>query len=176
MNATVAKECGSAFIKSRRPAGVVATGKHWPGLGAAFNVPLHDLCTIDEVPYMGAIAAGVDMVMASWAIYPTLDLNRPSGLSTKWMTPELRSRLGFEGVTITNALEAGALEAFGSNATRAILTVQAAMAITLASARDVSQGQSVFDGLLAAVNNGTISSNTFAESKKRVLHVRSLLY
>lgn len=61
-----------------------ATAKHFPGLGSAttsqntdlrpvtLNVPLSGLRARDEVPYAAAIAAGVKLIMASWAVYPAL--------------------------------------------------------------------------------------------------------
>lgn len=65
------------------------------------------------VPYPAAIAAGVGLVMTSWAVYPALDPGRPAGLSRTVIQGELRGRLGFRGVTITDAIEAGALRRFG---------------------------------------------------------------
>ena len=92
--ATVAA-CGKAFITAQQQAGVAATAKHFPGLGAAtatqntdngpvtLSVSLAGLRAIDEAPYPAAIAAGVKLVMASWAVYPALDARRPAGLS-RW--------------------------------------------------------------------------------------------
>ena len=70
------------------------------------NVSLSSLRAMDELPYQSAIAAGVKLVMASWAVYPALDARLPAGLSPAIIGGELRSRLGFGGVTITDALEA----------------------------------------------------------------------
>lgn len=187
MDPLIAKKCGSAFIDSQQANGVVATAKHFPGLGAAsadentdlgpvtLDVPLHQLRTIDEVPFRGAIASDVSMIMPSWAIYPALDADRPAGLSEKWIKSELRGRLGFGGVTISDALEAGALEAYGSNATRAVGAVQAGMDMALASVRDVSQGYSVLNAIVAAMKSGDIDRDDFAESTKRVLDLRQRL-
>ena len=187
MDPQVAEKCGSAFIKSQQDNGVVATSKHWPGLGAAsadentdlgpvtLNVPLHKLRTIDELPFQGAIAAGVAMIMPSWAVYPALDPNRPSGLSTKWIKSELRDRLGFRGVTISDAIEAGALESYGSNGTRGVLAVEAGMDIALASGRNVSQGAEIHHALISALKGGKLSKADFALSTKRVLQLRSML-
>jgi beta-glucosidase-like glycosyl hydrolase len=62
-----------------------------------------------------------------------------------WIQHELYGRLGFKGATITDGLEAGALEAFGNDSTRGLLTSKAGMDILLASARNVTQGESVVD-------------------------------
>jgi len=55
-----------------------------------------------------------DMIMTSWATYPALDPDLPSGLSPRIVRGELRGRLKFRGVTITDAIEAGALQNFGN--------------------------------------------------------------
>lgn len=52
---------------------------------------------VDERPYRAAIAAGVKLVMVSWAVYPALDPGRPAGLSPRVVRGELRQRLGFRG-------------------------------------------------------------------------------
>ena len=121
----VAATLGRAFITAQQRTGVAATAKHFPGLGSAardqdtdsgpvtLTVPLAMLRTVDEVPYPAAIAAGVKLVMVSWAIYPALDAKLPAGLSPAVIQRELRGRNGFTGVTITDALEAGALKPFG---------------------------------------------------------------
>ena len=44
-------------------------------------MPLDQLRDRDEAPYPAAIAAGVELIMVSWAIYPALDAARPAGLS-----------------------------------------------------------------------------------------------
>ncbi len=127
----VVSRLGANFVKAQQATGVAATVKHFPGLGAAtatqntdeqpvtLNVPLNQLRTIDEYPYRAAIAAGVKLVMVSWAIYPALDPKLPAGLSPTIVGGELRQRLGFTGVTITDALEAGALQPFGTIRNRA---------------------------------------------------------
>jgi beta-N-acetylhexosaminidase len=56
---------------------------------------------------VAAIAAGVKLIMVSWAVYPALDRARPAGLSSAVVQGELRGRLGYRGVSITDALEAG---------------------------------------------------------------------
>jgi beta-glucosidase-like glycosyl hydrolase len=96
--------CGPAFITSQHEAGIIATAKHFPGLGAAgktentdeepvtISLTLDELRSVDEIPYTKAIPAGVDMVMNSWALYPALDAKYPSGLSKAWIQDELRGR------------------------------------------------------------------------------------
>ncbi|KAJ5475197.1 secreted glycosyl hydrolase [Penicillium diatomitis] len=182
-NSELVATCGSAFITAQQVAGVIATAKHFPGLGAAGNLntdegpvtidlPLRELRAVDEAPYTNAIAAGVDMVMTSWAVYPALDATYPSGLSNAWVEGELRGRLGFRGVTITDALEAGALESFGDAGNRGLLASQAGMDVILASARDVAQGEAVVNALVSALDNGSLPRGKFTKATDRILALR----
>jgi len=185
--APVVTECGQAFITAQQQTGVAATAKHFPGLGSAtksqntddgpvtLNVSLSGLRGKDEVPYPAAIAAGLKIVMVSWAIYPALDPTYPAGLSTAWVQGELRGRLAFGGVTITDAIEAGALTSFGSYGARAVLAAQAGMDLLLCSAQDPAQGQAVTSALASALDGGQLNSAAFTASVERVTALRSSL-
>ena len=183
----VVAQLGTDFIDAQQGTGVAATAKHFPGLGAAttdqdtdtgpvtLNVSLQDLRAIDEFPYLSAIAAGVKLVMVSWAIYPALDPRRPAGLSPIVVKDELRSRLGFHGVTITDALEAGALQAYGTTANRAVRAAKAGMDLLLCASQNVSQGVSAVNALSNALQSGKLGSSAFMASVNRVTSLRSQL-
>jgi beta-N-acetylhexosaminidase len=86
---------------------------------------------------------------------------------------ELRGRLGFGGVTITDAIEAGALTAFGSYGQRAVLAAQAGMDLLLCSAQDPGQGQSVTSALASALESGQLGSAAFTAAVNRVSALRT---
>jgi len=188
MDPDVCAECGSAFVTVQQGLRVAATAKHFPGLGAAtksqntdlgpvtLNVPLADLRSIDEVPFRSAIRAGVQLVMTSWAVYPALDPKLPSGLSPTIVGGELRGRLKFRGVTITDALEAGAIKTFGTPAQCGVLAARAGMDLLLASARDVSEGQDTVTALAAALQSRKLDHGQFASALRRVLALRARLF
>ena len=183
----VCAACGVAMITAQQKLNIAATAKHFPGLGAAtvnqntdlgpvtLDVPLSDLRSIDELPFQSAIAAGVDMIMASWAIYPALDPNLPSGLSPTIIGRELRQRLGFRGVTITDALEAGAIAPFGTPAQGGVLAAKAGMDVLLCSGRDVSEGQDTVAAVAAALEDGTLNPGLAEVALLRVLALRDSL-
>jgi beta-N-acetylhexosaminidase len=184
MDPVVCGECGAASITAQQNLGVVTTAKHFPGLGAAttnentdvgpvvLDLPLSELRSIDELPFTYAINANVDMVMTSWGTYPALDPNLPSGLSPRIVRGELRGRLKFQGVTITDAIEAGALDAFGGTGERAVAAAAAGMDIILCSVRDVQQGQDAVDALQAAVADGQLDRGAQIHALQRVLALR----
>ena len=187
MNPAVVAELGARFIKAQQGVGVAATAKHFPGLGAAaqqqdtdlrpvtLNVPLATIRNTDELPYRAAIAAGVRLVMASWAVYPALDPGRPAGLSPAIVGGELRQRLGFQGVTITDALEAGALHAYGTFGNRGLLAAEAGMDLILCSQQNVSEGEQAAAGLADGYRDGQLPKAAFLAALQRVLALRASL-
>jgi beta-N-acetylhexosaminidase len=186
-NPAVVGELGAAFITAQQRAGVAATAKHFPGLGAAaqgqdtddipvtLKLPLATIRGTDELPYKAAIAAGVRLVMVSWAVYPALDPGRPAGLSATIVGGELRQRLGFKGVTITDALEAGALRAFGSYQNRALLAAEAGMDLILCSVQGVGEGEQATAGLEDGYTDGKLGKQGFTAALQRVLALRESL-
>ncbi|SFF79630.1 beta-N-acetylhexosaminidase [Actinacidiphila alni] len=178
---------GRAFIAAQQTNHVAATAKHFPGLGAAtagqntdlgpvtLTQSLATLRAVDEVPYRTAITAGVDLVMLSWAVYPALDASRPAGLSATIVQQELRGRLGFTGVTVTDALEAHAISASYSTAQRAVLAAGAGMDLLLCSARDTAQGDSAVTALANAYTGGQLAADAFNAAVQRVTSLRQTL-
>ena len=183
-NPLTVSQLGSAFIVAQQNTGVAATGKHFPGLGAApngantderpvtLNVSLTNLRAIDELPYAAAVQNGVKLVMMSWAVYPALDGNHPAGMSSAVVQNELRGRIGFKGVTITDALEAGALQAYGSAGNRALSAAEAGMDLLLCSSGDPAQGDAAAASLVAGVNSGKLSRSGFDAAWGRVNALR----
>ncbi|MQS17739.1 beta-N-acetylhexosaminidase [Streptomyces kaniharaensis] len=183
----VVGELGSAFLAAQQGLGVAATAKHFPGLGSAARdentderpvtlpVPLADLRARGEEPYRAAIAAGVRLVMASWAVYPALDPERPAGLSPTVVQGELRSRLGFRGVTVTDALEAGALAPYGDTGTRAVAAADAGMDLLLCSARDPQQAEDAAAAVAAALDSGRLDRAAFDAALARITALRASL-
>ena len=182
----VCGQCGFAFISAQQAQGVAAAAKHFPGLGSAtssqntdnkpvtLNASASTLRSVDQAPYEQAIAANVDMVMMSWAVYPALDASNPAGLSSKIISQELRGRLGFTGVTVTDSITAGALNAYGTPSQRSVLAAKAGMDLLLVCGGN-QNGTDVVNGLATALQNGTLSQSTFDAARNRVTALRNRL-
>jgi beta-N-acetylhexosaminidase len=183
----IVSSAAAAFVTAQQKGGVAATAKHFPGLGTApagadtdnvpvtLNEPLSQLRSVDELPYRSAISVGVDLIMVSWAVYPALDANRPAGLSSTIVQGELRQRLGYGGVTITDALEAGALKAYGGPGQRAVDAASAGMDVLLCSSGSVSQGEEATQALAAALGAGQLTRASFVAAVARIDALRSKL-
>lgn len=166
--------------------GIFTVAKKFPGLGAAaaddntdegpvtIDVDLDTLQTVDIWPFENMLSQQVGymikMIMPSWAVYPALDPERPAGLSEKIIKGELRERLKFEDVVISDSIEAGALEEFGDDAERAVLAMKAGVDIILASSGDVTQGEMICDAIIE-----NIDDDSDVDSAQRIGDVRELL-
>jgi beta-N-acetylhexosaminidase len=186
----VVAELGRAFIAAQQGDGVAATAKHFPGLGVAsqsqdtdlgpvtLNVPLSLLRAVDEAPYVSTIAAGVKLVMTSWATYPALDPHLPAGLSPAVIQGELRERLGFRGVTITDAIDAGALSAFGGVGRRSELAAAAGADLILCATTNPDDntpalGVAARDAIVSGLGRGQLSRTAAVQAAGRILALRA---
>jgi beta-N-acetylhexosaminidase len=120
-----------ASIRGMRAARVAATAKHFPGLGGS-QVNTDDApATIpgeidgDLVPFEAAIAARVQLVMLSHALYPALDADAIASQSRAITTGLLREQLGYDGVVVTDSMEAQAVLARSGVAEASVRSLRA---------------------------------------------------
>ncbi len=173
-------EIGVGFARGLAAGGVAATAKHFPGLGAArvntdnavqkIRLPAAKLRAADEAPYRAFIQAGGSMVMLSTAIYPALS-GRPAALSRAIATGELRERLGFQGVSITDALGSVSARAVGGPAKTGLAAARAGADLVLfTDLRDAARAQRA---LARGLRVGSVDRAEFEISASRVLALRS---
>ncbi len=108
-----------ASVRGLHDGGVAATAKHFPGLGGAVTNTDDGSATVDLLdgelerrdlpPFRAAIAADVPLIMLSHALYPATDRRRIASQSRAIATGLLRDELGFEGVAVTDSIEAQAV-------------------------------------------------------------------
>jgi len=170
------------FAAGLQSGGVAATAKHFPGLGAApentdfavqrIGLPKATLRDVDEAPYRAFAAAGGDLVMLSTAIYPALSPD-PAAFSRAIATGELRARLGFTGVSITDALDTVAVRAFGGPAKSGVAAARAGSDLLLFT--DLAPAEQAWRALVAKLRAGALARDEFEASAQRVLDLRRQL-
>src|SRR4051794_23759282 len=173
-------EIGGSFARGLAAGGVDATAKHFPGLGAArintdnavqkIRLPAAKLRAADEQPFASFTQAGGAMVMLSTAIYPALS-GKPAALSRPIATGELRDRLGFQGVSITDALGSVSATAVGGPAKTALAAAQAGTDLVLFT--DLSDAARAHRALARGLRDGSLDRSDFEASTNRVLTLRS---
>jgi beta-N-acetylhexosaminidase len=170
------------FAEAMQGGGVAATGKHFPGLGSAglntdfavqrIGLSKRALRSIDEAPYGPFAEGGGEMVMLSTAIYPAFS-PRPASFSRAIASGELRERLGFEGVSITDALDTVAARAFGGTAKVAAAAADAGVDLLLYT--EPGEAARAQQALLRRLGAGALPRAAFEESAGRVLRLRHSL-
>ena len=168
------------FAEGLQAGGVVATGKHFPGFGAArentdfsverINLSRPELRAVDEQPYAAFIAAGGEMVMLSTAVYPAFS-GDPAAFTRSIVTGELRNRLGFDRVTVTDALETPAVEHFGTIAEAAVSGARAGADILLYAR--LGPAERAWQALVAKQRSGGLDRTEFEQAAQRVLDLRA---
>ena len=88
---------------------------------------------------------------------------------------ELRQRLGFQGVTITDGLEAGALRRYGPVAHRGQLAAQAGMDLLLCAGHRLGEGRRAAAGLARAYRDGQLSRASGEAAVTRIVSLRAAL-
>jgi beta-N-acetylhexosaminidase len=112
---------GRKYIKDLEASGLISCAKHFPGHGdtaidSHVSLPVitksfEELRTIDLIPFLEAVKAGVSSVMMGHLSIPAVD-SKPASLSKKIITDLLRREIGFEGLILTDALNMKALQGF----------------------------------------------------------------
>jgi beta-N-acetylhexosaminidase len=170
------------FAEALQAGGVAATAKHFPGFGSArvntdfavqrLGISKPTLRRVDEAPYRPYIAAGGDLVLLSTAIYPAFSA-RPAAFTRAIATGELRGRLGFDGVSITDALESVAVRAFGGAAKAARAGAGAGVDLLLYA--DPGSARAGHRALSRGLASHALSRGAFERSATRVLRLRNML-
>jgi beta-N-acetylhexosaminidase len=174
---------GSAFVAGLRQGRTAATLKHFPGIGlvrrnedeVAQRIPLSlpTLRAVDEAPFAAGIGAGAQLVMTSTAIYPALS-PRPALLSASVTTGELRGRLGFRGVTITDDLTTRGRGPFGPPQRLGLAAARAGNDLLL-YAGGYATAAGAYESLVRDARAGRLSLDATRTSVRRVLALRASL-
>lgn len=156
-------------------AGIVAVVKHFPGHGSVpadshaelpvQKASLARLQSRDWVPFAAAVAAGAPAVMVGHIDVRSLDPSTPSSLSREVVTGELRQRLGFDGLVVTDALDMAAVAQRFSPAQAAVRALRAGADILLMPA----DAQRARDGIVAATRSGALSLSRLDSAATRAV-------
>lgn len=186
-------EFAAAFLEGLELNGILGCLKHFPGLGASTvdsheelpQVPIEteEFESVDLYPYREILRQNNRVsVMIAHAAYPNLYLQEvdqngkllPSSLSPAVVNGLLRNKLGFDGLTITDDLEMGAIvKNYGiGEACKMAVNAGVDMLAICASPDAIREG---FSAVFEAVESGEISSERLEESLARIEKQRAFL-
>ncbi|MBC7824787.1 MAG: beta-glucosidase [Candidatus Parcubacteria bacterium] len=170
----IVSKLATAFIRGAQSYRVLTTAKHFPGHGdtaidSHLELPVlsHDRARLERVelpPFQAAIQAGVDAVMSAHLQIPALDDRYPATLSPKVLTEELRQRLNFQGLIVTDALVMGAIANRYGVEESAVLAVEAGADVLLMPL----DAEKAIHAVCAAVTANRIAPERIRASVERI--------
>jgi beta-N-acetylhexosaminidase len=176
-------ELVSAEVRGLQEHGMLATAKHFPGHGdtgtdshitlPVIDAPWARLDSLELVPFRAAIKSGVAAIMSGHIALPGIDsgLVRPATLTPSILTGVLRDSLGFGGLVVTDALDMGGIVKTYGTGEAAVLALLAGADLLLQPA----DPQEAIDAVVAAVEQGRVSTARVDQSLRRVLEMKRRL-
>ncbi|MCU0376528.1 MAG: serine hydrolase, partial [Chitinophagaceae bacterium] len=168
---------GTRIMKGLQDNGVMACAKHFPGHGDVAVDSHHDLPVIQKTrtqldslelyPFRSLFANGVGSVMVAHLSIPAIDStqNRPTSLSYNNITGLMREKLGYQGLTFTDALEMKGVAKFFPGGEAAIESLAAGNDMLCLPA---NVPQTIAE-IKAAIEKGRLSWRQIEEKCRKVL-------
>ena len=170
----------AAAVRGFQENGVNACIKHFPGHGDTAG-DSHDgqvetdrtpeeMQAAEFLPFTAGIEAGVDMVMVGHISAPGLtDGDKvPASMNEKIITGVLREQLGYNGVVITDAMNMSAITQYYAADEAAVKALKAGADMILMP----EDFTTAYNGVIAAVQDGTIAEERVNDSLKRIFRVK----
>lgn len=169
-----------AFMQGMQSAGVLANAKHFPGHGdtdqdshktlPTISFDKKRIETIELFPYKKLISNGLSSVMVAHLNVPSLEprANFPSSLSKPIVSDLLKTKLKFEGLIFTDALDMKGVSNFSKPGA---IDVQAFLAgnDVLLMSENVEVGM---EEIMLSYYSGRISEARLAHSVKKILNAK----
>jgi beta-glucosidase-like glycosyl hydrolase/CubicO group peptidase (beta-lactamase class C family) len=168
---------GIAYMKGLQDEGVLACAKHFPGHGdvsvdshldlPVINKSMAQLDSLELYPFKRMFAAGVGSVMIAHLYIPAIDStpNTATSLSKNNVTGLLRDKLGYDGLTFTDALDMKGVAKFfpgGEIAAQSLIAGNDILCLPENIPDAISK-------IKAAIENKKLSWNDIYEKCKKVL-------
>ena len=166
----------SAMVDGLQRGSMVSCLKHFPGHGSTetdshqgksvSNRTVEELESCEWIPFQAGIDKGAAMVMVSHLTNENLS-DLPADLSPEVMG-YLRGELGFDGLIVTDSHQMGAITDYYTSGEAAVLALKAGVDMVLMP-MDL---QDAFDGVMDALEDGTLTQARIDESVLRILAVK----
>jgi beta-N-acetylhexosaminidase len=166
-----------AFMKGMEDAGVLSSGKHFPGHGDTETDSHHALPVVDFsrkrldsvelYPYKKLIEEGLSSVMVAHLNVPSLEIKEdlPSSLSEQIISGILKERMGFKGLVFTDALNMKGVSGQGKDGDVELAAFLAGNDMLLMPTEVAKAKKKI----IRAYEKGRISELRLASSVKKIL-------
>ncbi|MCT1532286.1 glycoside hydrolase family 3 [Sphingobacterium daejeonense] len=166
-----------AYMDGMVQGGILASLKHFPGHGDTDVDSHHDLPqlkfdktrldSLELYPFRELIKDGAPSVMVAHMNIPALDAtpNIPSSISKKVVTDLLRKELGFQGLTVTDAMDMNGVKKYFPRGEADVMAIEAGHDLLEVSE---NSGRAI-DLIEKAIKSGRISQASVDARVKKVL-------
>lgn len=174
----------TAAVKGTQSQQVSAVAKHFPGHGdtavdshkalPTVSHPMERLEKVELVPFRGAMAAGVDVIMTAHVFFPAVATDgNPATLSPKVLQELLKEKMGFRGVVVTDAIDSmkAITDNFGTEKAL-VMALQAGADVLLVTDSFASQA-TYHAQIVQAVKDGRITEARLNDAVRRNLELKA---
>lgn len=168
---------GAHAVKGLTDGGVCPCLKHFPGHGDTptdshkalprVATPYSTLESREWLPFTKCIQAGAPMVMMGHLLVPALDASLPASLSPACVDGVLRTKLGFQGVVITDDLEMAGISDGYSIEERVVLALKAGVDMLLVCHTPELQSRAL-EAVIKAVEGRILKVERILQAAARV--------
>ena len=189
----------SATIEGLAANNVIGCAKHFPGHGdtatdSHYGLPMVDksldvLKECELKPYEVAIEQGIEMIMTAHILYPQLESDKivsnktgeaeslPATMSDDILTGLLKEDMGFKGIIVTDAMNMAGIADKWDQVQAVVVAISAGvdmicMPCTLYDLEDLADLDAIINGVIAAVEDGTIPMERIDDAVTRILTVK----
>lgn len=169
----------SAYLAGMKQGGVLGCAKYFPGSGDAKKVGDSSMIDTEKTAeefgeqdfavYQTVIEGGAQMIMVGNYSASGLTGERiPCSLSSLIVTDLLRTQLGYQGVVLSDFMDQKAITEYYSADEAAIMALKAGCDMILCP----ENFEKAYNGVLEAVQTGTISEDRINDALKRVYRIK----
>lgn len=193
---------GVAFLNGFKKSSILSCGKHFPGHGDTSADSHHDLPCINRtmeefdsmefIPFKATIKHNIDALMTAHIVAPELDsnltysnkqkkyVNTPATLSKVILTDLLRTKLKYNGLIVSDALDMKAISDNFTNIEATVKCIEAGIDIILMPIRlwtplQIENFKIYFDELVKECTNSKTLTQRILESSTRILNIKKLI-
>ena len=121
------------------------------------------------MPFQEAADSGAEMIMVGHISLPKVTGDdTPASMSREIITGLLRTQMEYDGIVVTDALNMGAVTKQYTSSQAAVQTILAGSDLVLMP----DNFEEAYQGVLDAVEKGTISKERLDESVRRILRMK----
>jgi beta-N-acetylhexosaminidase len=187
-NPDLVTEIAGEYIRGMQDAGIIPTGKHFPGHGdtsvdSHVSMPVVEhkkeyLMNMELKPYRELInKKSILGIMTAHILYPELlgkdEEKVPATLSRNIITNLLRNELNFEGLIVSDSLAMKGIKDLYGVERSAVMAVKAGHDIILQDYK--TDPELTINAVISAVESGEIDERQIENSVKRILELRERL-